>query len=74
MTSGESPFTLFPWWWLVEEYNDVNRLFNVGIKAGTQPKQQYRLIISSRDALELVPLINGKMSDRQSVYARVRNM
>ena len=55
-------------------YNDVNRWFNVGIKAGNQTKQDDRLVISSRDALELVQLIAGKMSDRQSVYARVRNM
>jgi hypothetical protein len=55
-------------------YNDVNRWFNVGIKAGNQTKQDDRLVISSRDALELVQLITGKMSDRQSVYARVRNM
>jgi hypothetical protein len=56
-------------------YDDVSRWFNVGIKAGTQPKQQDRLIIYSMDALELVQLITGKiMSDRQSVYARVRNM
>ena len=46
----------------------------MGIKAGTQPKQEDSLVISSRDALKLVQLITGKMSDRQSVYARVRNM
>jgi len=50
MTSGESPFTLFPWCWLVEGCNEVSRWFDVGIKAGTQPKQQDRLVISSRDA------------------------
>jgi hypothetical protein len=44
------------------------------IKAGTQPKQQDRLVISSRDVLKLAQLITRKMSDRQSVYARVRNM
>jgi len=59
---------------LVEGYNDVSRWFNMGIKAGTRPKQQDRLVISSRDALKLVQLITGKMSDRQSVYTRVRNM
>jgi len=59
---------------LVEGYNDVSRWFNVGIKAGTQPKQQDRLVISSRDALKLVQLITLKMSDRRSVYATVRNM
>jgi hypothetical protein len=44
----------------------------VGIKAGTQPKQEDRLFISSGDALELVQLITGKMSDRQSVYAELQ--
>jgi hypothetical protein len=39
---------------LFEGYNDVSRWFNVGIKVGTQPKQEDRLVISSRDALELV--------------------
>ena len=74
MTSGESPFTLFPWYWLVEGYNDISRWLNVGKKAGTQPKQEDRLVISSRDALKLAQLITRKMSDRQSIYARVRNM
>ena len=40
----------------------------MGIKAGNQTKQEDRLVISSRDALELVQLITGKMSDRQCVY------
>jgi hypothetical protein len=57
---------------LVEGCKDVSRWFNVGIKAGNQTKQEDRLVISSRDALELVQLITGKMSDRQN--ARVRNM
>ena len=55
-----------------EGYNDVSCWFNVGIKAGTQPKQEDRLFISSGDALELVQLITGKMSDRQSVYAELQ--
>ena len=59
---------------MVEGYNDISRWFNVGIKAGTKSKQQDRLVISSRDDLKLAQLITRKMSDRQSVYARVRNM